>query len=44
MTIVSEENVFDRLRDFFANVIDGDKEESNAESKSLRESVDDIVG
>jgi len=27
MTIVREDNVFDQLKDFFANVIDGDKEE-----------------
>lgn len=36
MAIVREENVFDRLRDFFTNVINGDKKKSNAESRSSR--------
>jgi hypothetical protein len=44
MAIVHEENVFDRLRDFYANVINGDKKESNAESRSLRQSFDNIMG
>lgn len=36
MAIVCEKNVFNRLREFFANVINGDEKESNAESRSLR--------
>lgn len=43
MAIVREKNVFNRFRDFFADVINGVKKESNAESRSLRKSVDNIV-